>query len=47
MRQKSEAFEKFKKFRVEFEEQLGKYIKIIWSNWGGEFLFGDYEDYLS
>ena len=36
MRQKSEAFEKFKEFRVEVENQLGKYIKAIRSDRGGE-----------
>ena len=29
MRRKSEAFEKFKVFRVKVENQLGKHIKVI------------------
>ena len=47
MRQKSEAFEKFKEFRAEVENQLGKRIKAIWSDRGGECLLGDFKDYLT
>ena len=47
MRRKSEAFEKFKKFRAEVENQLGKRVKAIWSDRGGEYLLGDFKDYLT
>ena len=47
MRRKSEAFEKFKKFRAEVENQLGKHIKAIQSDRGGEYLLGDFKDYLT
>ena len=47
MRRKSEAFEKFKEFRAEVENQLGKRIKAIRSNCGGEYLLGDFKDYLT
>ena len=47
MRWKSEAFEKFKKFRAEVENQLGKCIKAIRSDHGGEYLLGDFKDYLT
>ena len=47
MRRKSKAFEKFKEFRAEVENQLGKRIKAIRSNRGGEYLLGDFEDYLT
>ena len=47
MRRKSEAFEKFKKFKVEVENQLGKYIKAIQSDRGGEYLLRDFKDYLA
>ena len=47
MRWKSEAFEKFKEFRAEVENQLGKRIKAIRSNRGGEYLLGDFKDYLT
>ena len=40
MRRKSETFEKFKEFRAEVKNQLGKHIKAIWSNRGGEYLLG-------
>ena len=46
MRQKSEAFEKFKEFKAEVENQLGKRIKAIRSNHSGEYLLGDFKDYL-
>ena len=47
MRRKSEAFEKFKEFRVEVENQLGKNIKAIQYDRGGEYLLGDFKDYLT
>lgn len=47
MHQKSKAFEKFKESWAEAEKQLGKYIKAIWSDWGGKYLFGDFKDCLS
>ena len=47
MKLKSEAFEKFKEFRAEVENQLGKCIKVIRSDRGGEYLLGDFKDYLN
>ena len=47
MRRKSEAFEKFKVFRVEVENQLGNLIKVIRFDRGGEYLLGDFKDYLT
>ena len=47
MKWKSEAFEKFKEFRAEVENQLGKRIKAIRSNRNGEYLLGDFKDYLT
>ena len=47
MRRTFEAFEKIKEFRAEVENQLGKYIKAIQSNRGGEYLLGDFKDYLT
>ena len=47
MKRKSEAFEKFKEFWAEVENQLGKHIKAIRSNQGGEYLLGDFKDYLT
>ena len=47
MKRKSEAFEKFKEFRAEVENQLGKHIKAIRSDRGGEYLLGDFKDYLT
>ena len=47
MKRKSEAFEKFKEFKAEVENQLGKHIKAIRSNRSGEYLLGDFKDYLT
>ena len=46
MKRKSEAFEKFKEFMAKVENQLGKRIKAIRSDRGGEYLLGDFKDYL-
>ena len=46
MRHKSEAFEKFKEFRHEVEKQIGKPIKVLRSDRGGEYLSRDFLDYL-
>ena len=47
MHRKSEAYEKFKEFRAEAEKQLGKSIKILRSDRGGEYLSADFMGYLS
>ena len=46
MKRKFETFEKFKEFRAEVESQLGKRIKAIRSDRGGEYLLRDFKDYL-
>ena len=46
MRQKYEAFEKFKEFRAEAEKQLSKIIKTFRSDRGGEYLDTEFTDYL-
>ena len=38
MQRKSEIFDKFKEFRAEVENQLGKTIKTLRSDRGGEYL---------
>ena len=38
MKQKSEVFEKFKKFKSEVEKQLGTSIKTLRSDQAGEYL---------
>ena len=47
MKRKSKTFEKFKEFRAEVENQLGKRIKAIQSDRGGEYLLGDFKTYLT
>ncbi|KAH9697148.1 hypothetical protein KPL71_023495 [Citrus sinensis] len=46
MHHKSEALEKFKEYRAEKEKQLDKNIKKLRSDRGGEFLSGDFKEYL-
>ena len=46
MRHKSKTLEKFKEYRAETEKQLGKNIKQLRSDRGGEFLSGDFKEYL-
>lgn len=47
MRQKFEAFERFKEFRAEAEKQLGKHIKALLSDRGDEYFLMDFKDHLS
>ena len=46
MQQKSETFGKFKEFRAEAENQLGKTLKVLRSDRGGEYLNTEFTDYL-
>ena len=46
MRSKSEYFEKLKEYMTETEKRLGKCIKTLRSDCGGEYLLGEFKDYL-
>src|SRR3954462_2712294 len=46
MKHKSEAFEKFKEFQNEAQNQLGKKIKFLWSDRGGEYMSHEFDDHL-
>ena len=46
MRHKFESFEKFKEFKNEVQNQLGKKIKILRSNRGGEYLSQEFDNHL-
>jgi hypothetical protein len=46
MRHKSESFEKFKEFQNEVQKQLGKIIKFLRSDRGGEYLSLEFDDHL-
>ena len=46
MKHKSETFEKFKEFRNKVEKQTGQYIKCLRSDRGGEYMSGEFTDYL-
>ena len=47
MKWKFEGFEKFKEFRVEVKNQLGKCINAIRSDRDNKYLLGDFKDYLT
>ena len=47
MRHKSETFEMFKAFKNEVQNQLGKTIKALRSDRGGEYMSREFTDYLS
>ena len=46
MRRKSETFEKFKEYRAMVERQTEKLIKTLRSDRGGEYLLGEFDDFL-
>ena len=46
MRHKSKAFDKFKEFRNEVQNMLGKSIKTLWSDRAGEYLSSGFSEYL-
>ena len=46
MRHKSESFEKFKLFKNEVQNQLGKNIKALRFDRGGEYLSQEFDDHL-
>jgi len=46
MRNKSESFEKFKEYQNEVQTQLGKTIKFLRSDRGGEYLSHEFGDHL-
>ncbi|KAL0367080.1 UNVERIFIED_CONTAM: Transposon Ty2-B Gag-Pol polyprotein [Sesamum radiatum] len=46
MRYKSEAFGRFKEYRLEIENQTNRKIKALRSDRGGEYLSGEFIDYL-
>src|SRR5664279_2357647 len=46
MKHKSEAFEKFKEFQSEVENQLGKKIKFLRSDRGGEYMSQEFDGHL-
>ncbi|KAL0361245.1 UNVERIFIED_CONTAM: hypothetical protein Sradi_3809000 [Sesamum radiatum] len=46
MRYKSKAFGRFKEYRLEVENQTNRKIKAIQSDRGGEYLSGEFIDYL-
>ena len=46
MHYKPDSIEKFKEYRIEVEKQLGKPIKAIRSDRGGEYLSNEFIDHL-
>ncbi len=43
---KHESYEKFKEFKSEVENQIGKSIKVLWSDSEGEYLSTEFDKYL-
>ena len=46
MHHKSEAFEKFKEFKAKVENHRGRNIKSLRSDRGGEYLLGEFRQFL-
>ena len=46
MKHKSKSFQKFKEFKNEIKNQLGKKIKIFWSNRKDEYLSQEFDESL-
>ena len=46
MKKKFEALDKFKKFKVESEKQLGRHIKSLRFNQGGEYMSIEFVSFL-
>ena len=46
MKHKAESFEKFKTFKNEVQNKLGKSIKALRTDRGGEYLSQEFDDYL-
>ncbi len=46
MKYKSEAFEKFREYKNEVENQIGKSIKTLQSDRGGEYLSTEFTQFL-
>ena len=46
MKHKSESFDKFKEFRNEVQNQLGKTIKVLRFDRGGEYLSQEFDNHL-
>ena len=47
IRRKSDAFEYFKEFMIKFEKHMGKYIKILRLDQGGEYTSGAFRSYCT
>ncbi|KAL8134578.1 hypothetical protein AgCh_009559 [Apium graveolens] len=47
LHRKSECFDKFKEYKAKTEKRLNKSIKSLQSDHGGEYLLGEFREYLS
>jgi transposase InsO family protein len=45
LKEKAEAFEMFKKFKALTKNQIGKRLKIVRSNRGGDFMSSDFKEF--
>lgn len=46
MKYKYESFEKFKKFKVKVEKQIGKHVKALRLNCGGKYMSVEFTKFL-
>ena len=46
MHRKFDALDKFKEFKVELENQLGKHLKVLLFYRGGKYMSGDLDSFL-
>ena len=47
MQKKSETYSKFCEFKALVEKELRKQVKALWSDDGGEFIYGKFKDFCS
>ena len=47
MQKKSETYLKFCEFKALVEKELGKQVKALWSDNGGEYILGEFKDFCS
>jgi len=47
LKQKSEVFQKFKEWKTTVENQIGRKMKVLRSDNGGEYISKEFKDYLA
>ena len=47
MHRKFDVLDKFKEFKVELENQLGKHLKAFQFDWDGEYMLHEFDSFLN